>query len=571
MSEKGQEERADRKAVLGRGLHDSAEEVEVEGRKGPRRAEQTEMPGSASKLEKDGKREREDPNVSGQPRRDERENGEDSRRTGERHNVRRQNESLPPQKRGAEEESREEVKKRKYSPIVWDKSQGGKDPSLGSGARSVDERPAVKSRLGAPPPAPARPPVAMLDDRRKAGDRRVAEGIVGSERPDSLKDRSESRERRRASPGRDRVTEDRSKVDLKDSRNSRDRPRDGERREEGHRQHRHREDDSRGRSKHRAHEPRARSEGQRDTQRGDRDASREKERQSLKEEKPQAKTDDQKPLEQSAIGAVAPVGNEQVDLRHETRSPSVSSSSSSALSDGSPPKADVRGETPEPGQLPDSPQVQEDKSQGLLKSRWLEPEELSPEEEGRVKELLGSAKKRRLDSEEREDSGFKRRPASVAGSRNNLRIGEEGEIEAEPSPAIKVGSVERGEKSGSRGDSYERELNRRELEEIDNESEGEEELGRPGSVSSDDEDPGNPVLQEQPKVNMLEGCRSVDEFERLNKIDEGEVNSVLWVTYLGLGKLSVVSLECVLADFLKANISFSQGVLLRGMKQTPSP
>ncbi|CAM6025143.1 unnamed protein product [Sphagnum balticum] len=72
------------------------------------------------------------------------------------------------------------------------------------------------------------------------------------------------------------------------------------------------------------------------------------------------------------------------------------------------------------------------------------------------------------------------------------------------------------------GEEYERELNKKELQELD-EDEGidDEEIQQP-ELDSDMEAPAHvPVGPPHRAIDMLKGCRSVDEFERLNKIDEG--------------------------------------------------
>lgn len=571
-SERGLEERADWKASSEWELQGSAQKSRSEGKQD--KGERRQMLEGRSRQEdsgKDGNGRKDEGDVIEREKRNKRDsdyrnrgNGEELRRDRERQKGREDTEA---RKRSADMERQGELqgsnqqgseldklssKRRKFSPIVWDKTQGGKDPDSSKDLRTADAKPAVMSRLGMPPadiragPESRKQAAGNLEDkatatratREESRDRKVAADSVRDEKSRVLEGRSESREKRGSSPARDRDAEglDKSSKGRIRKEDRMDRPREGDRRERSQSHHKHRENENRGHGKHRMHDQskqsRDKSQGRRDRPGRGRDASPRKEEQRPKSREDKVDFDSavQKALEQPAIGAVAQAEQkQQADPRPMSHSPSVSSSASSALSDEDSPTPrkgqNARVDSPEPGQLPESPRAEEEKSQGLLKSRWLE-EELSPDEERLAEEPVGSAKKRRRNSEEAEDLGLKRRPASIAGSRSNLRTAEEGEIERAGSPTVKVaegGSMERGAKSGSRGDSYERELNKRELEELDEESDGEEELGRPGSVSSDDEGVGNQAVQAQPKVNMLEGCRSVDEFERMNKIDEGEV------------------------------------------------
>ena len=71
---------------------------------------------------------------------------------------------------------------------------------------------------------------------------------------------------------------------------------------------------------------------------------------------------------------------------------------------------------------------------------------------------------------------------------------------------------------------YERELNRKELEELEaegvHEGPGIEERAE-GVDAADGEGADAQAVNAARAVNMLEACRSVEEFERLNRIDEG--------------------------------------------------
>lgn len=89
-----------------------------------------------------------------------------------------------------------------------------------------------------------------------------------------------------------------------------------------------------------------------------------------------------------------------------------------------------------------------------------------------------------------------------------------------------------------------RELNQRELEDLEaarNDDDGGEVEGRPDLGSDDGEDggiqPGTPEAAAIRSVNMLEECRSVEEYEKLNKISEGTYGIVFRAREKKTGKI----------------------------------
>ena len=157
----------------------------------------------------------------------------------------------------------------------------------------------------------------------------------------------------------------------------------------------------------------------------------------------------------------------------------------------------------EPGQVLDSPMLagkQEDDNPApvtIARSRWAEdttsPEhKLSPSLRG---SKARSQRSRSMDSEEQSKA---------------------------PSTSPEPGEFRNNTGKGSQdGEEYERELNKKELQELDEDS------------GSEDKEVQQPELESEPEhipivsgpqhraIDMLQGCRSVDEFEKLNKIDEG--------------------------------------------------
>ncbi|KAL2455192.1 Protein kinase superfamily protein [Abeliophyllum distichum] len=152
----------------------------------------------------------------------------------------------------------------------------------------------------------------------------------------------------------------------------------------------------------------------------------------------------------------------------------------------------------------------------IISSRWANDAD-SPADEGEISESedIRRVKTRKYDSES----------AEVRGHRKSISP-ELGEVKREGSERTRGGSFGSDEcvRSSSRDSSPERD-GKNDYMEIDEdhncdatsvshsdaESEGEHDSG----------DTPEPALPPQRTVNMLQGCRRVDEFERLNKIDEG--------------------------------------------------
>ncbi|CAL9239767.1 unnamed protein product [Arabidopsis halleri] len=149
----------------------------------------------------------------------------------------------------------------------------------------------------------------------------------------------------------------------------------------------------------------------------------------------------------------------------------------------------------------------------ISSSRWAAGNS-SPTDEGEIVEEVGASKRRK-------------KPFPVQGRlRNKSQTPEVGELVREGYRSSD--SDERGHHSlpGSRDDFEEKDAVKGDKMEID------EEEHRRGNTSdslsetdSDDEygrhETPEPASTPLRSINMLQGCRSVDEFERLNKIDEG--------------------------------------------------
>ncbi|XP_024993908.1 cyclin-dependent kinase G-2-like isoform X1 [Cynara cardunculus var. scolymus] len=157
----------------------------------------------------------------------------------------------------------------------------------------------------------------------------------------------------------------------------------------------------------------------------------------------------------------------------------------------------------------------------IRSSRWANDVN-SPADEGEVSDALGN---HRIQKRQKIPSG-----SDHLGSEKKSLSPEIGELHREGSEGTRTRSSESYEngyhiRASSSDDYSEKELARKDYMEIDEDHSS----GRP-SVSqsytdseSEDGSCGTPqtALPPQRSVNMLQGCRSVDEFERLNKIDEG--------------------------------------------------
>jgi len=193
----------------------------------------------------------------------------------------------------------------------------------------------------------------------------------------------------------------------------------------------------------------------------------------------------------------------------------------------------------EPGQLPDSPKLEDEEEalqpRYISASRWADeynsPRDARSEDEGTKKRKKRSAS---MDSEEGKYSSERSEIKHGSGQSISPEAGEcmgersEGargkSKSSEDDAGQGIGGVP-GKDDVRRDEQYDLELNQRELMDLDdgNNSEGDS-IGQPHESESHDE-PKSSILPEIPlaqrMIDMLQGCRSVDEFERLNKIDEG--------------------------------------------------
>ncbi|XP_010531633.1 PREDICTED: cyclin-dependent kinase G-2 isoform X2 [Tarenaya hassleriana] len=166
------------------------------------------------------------------------------------------------------------------------------------------------------------------------------------------------------------------------------------------------------------------------------------------------------------------------------------------------------------GQLEDEENVP---TRHISSSRWA-ANNSSPIDEGEIVEKVEVSKRRR-----------KPPPTeSFHGRLHNKSLTPEvGEFVREGYRAKSSESDERGLHSlpGSRGDFIEEDASKGDHMEIDEEHGKGNTSGSQTQTDSDDDyvqpDTPEPADIPQRSVNMLQGCRSVDEFERLNKIDEG--------------------------------------------------
>ncbi|BBN16034.1 hypothetical protein Mp_7g02920 [Marchantia polymorpha subsp. ruderalis] len=197
---------------------------------------------------------------------------------------------------------------------------------------------------------------------------------------------------------------------------------------------------------------------------------------------------------------------------------------------------------PEPGQLlpeHESPKNEDEEDAPvpitIAASRWAE-ESQTPEREKSPRSGVGRGRKRRSSSVESEEerqslgqdgahlnSGPSTSPEPGEYIREKSDIGRVKEKGNESDGSVGPGSggKDRGSDSVEDGE-YERELNKRELMELDDEDfDDDEEEEQVPEVESEFEMPPTPPGPQMRAIDMLQGCRSVDEFERLNRIDEG--------------------------------------------------
>ncbi|KAL2610810.1 hypothetical protein R1flu_022502 [Riccia fluitans] len=197
---------------------------------------------------------------------------------------------------------------------------------------------------------------------------------------------------------------------------------------------------------------------------------------------------------------------------------------------------------PEPGQVlseRDSPKNEEEEENApvpitIAASRWAE-ESHTPERE-KSPRLIGKGRKRRSSSTESEgvrlslgeDGGnlnsgpsTSPEPGEYIREKPDAGRGKEKGTDSDGSIGQGSGGKDRGSDSYEDGE-YEQELNKRELMELDDEDlDNEEEEEQVPEVEAEFEMPPTPPGLQLRAIDMLQGCRSVDEFERLNRIDEG--------------------------------------------------
>ncbi|GLT30135.1 hypothetical protein SLA2020_049530 [Shorea laevis] len=236
---------------------------------------------------------------------------------------------------------------------------------------------------------------------------------------------------------------------------------------------------------------------------------------------PKAYHDSPKPIADGGV-RLSPIGdsNSQKLLSlSKSEAPSVTAAESPVGFAPSPPADQQWGNDQEGEHQEDEDYVP---TRNISSSRWAS-DDSSPGDEGEI--LDEDMPKRR-----------KKMPASESlqdRTRNKSATPEVGVILREGSEALggRSSSVEQQDahsRSGSREDYPVNDLGKEDYMEIDNEYHKDD-----GSVSQSDTDTdtgtedGSDSLgalepaPPQRSINMLQGCRSVDEFERLNKIDEG--------------------------------------------------
>nr|DAD30631.1 TPA_asm: hypothetical protein HUJ06_009482 [Nelumbo nucifera] len=170
----------------------------------------------------------------------------------------------------------------------------------------------------------------------------------------------------------------------------------------------------------------------------------------------------------------------------------------------------------EPGQLEEDDFVP---TRNISASRWAD-EINSPRDEGEIsddEDMLKGRKKNVL-------------PGSVDTRLNTKTLTpEHGKLAREGSEGARTRSSESDGVGHARlaiGDENpEMELDKNDIMEVDEDSDNKSTSVHQSDTDSDRENDyrstPEPVVPPQRNINMLQGCRSVDEFERLNKIDEG--------------------------------------------------
>nr|XP_024363927.1 cyclin-dependent kinase G-2-like [Physcomitrium patens] len=158
-------------------------------------------------------------------------------------------------------------------------------------------------------------------------------------------------------------------------------------------------------------------------------------------------------------------------------------------------------DTLEPGQLLDSPMLISKHDEGtptpvtIGRSRWVE------------------------DTHSPEQSCTPTLPTSKARVQRSRSVDSDKKGRS-PSTSPEPGEY-RQDKTFQDSEEYERELNKKELQELDEDSGNEDIEEQQPEVDSEPEEVPVSSGPEHRAIDMLKGCRSVDEFEKLNKIDEG--------------------------------------------------
>ncbi|XP_015894373.3 cyclin-dependent kinase G-2 isoform X1 [Ziziphus jujuba] len=155
----------------------------------------------------------------------------------------------------------------------------------------------------------------------------------------------------------------------------------------------------------------------------------------------------------------------------------------------------------------------------ISSSRWAAGNN-SPGDEGEILEDEEMPKRRKMIL-----------PESVETSARNRSLTPElGELKRDGSERVRARSSESDERGtgarSSSGDDYpDNDSEKQDYMEVDEEqNRNDSSLSRSDTDSEDEDDSREtlePAAPPQRSVDMLQGCRSVDEFERLNKIDEG--------------------------------------------------
>eukprot|EP00897_Mesotaenium_endlicherianum_P007341 jgi/Mesen1/6635/ME000034S06089 len=164
------------------------------------------------------------------------------------------------------------------------------------------------------------------------------------------------------------------------------------------------------------------------------------------------------------------------------------------------------------------------------------------------------------------DANGRRQNGAEEGGAASAR-GEEGGRDGAGARARAQAQAEEEEEEEGGGSDDSRELNRRELQELEDGPEGssgadDQQEQRPEEEEEEDDDDGEEEEEEEARrrrgrllrggvhagraIDMLQGCRSVDNFERLNRIDEGTYGVVYRARDRGTGE--VVALKKVKMD-----------------------